>query len=64
MREMASRSAGKSSDPLELSYDGVLTEVKQIDVLAQIQMANSRTFLHHEPARKNPAETDPARRMN
>src|SRR6476469_7636367 len=62
--EMAARSAGKTSDPIELPDDGVLPEVKQIDVLAQSQVADPRAFLHHQPSGKNPRETDAARRVD
>src|SRR2546423_989718 len=62
--EMPAWPAGKTSDPVELSDDGVRAEMKQIDVFAEGQMTDAGALFHHKFSRKNPGESDAARRMN
>src|SRR5205085_141093 len=64
MREVPAWPARKTGDPVQLADDGVRAEMKQIDIFAERQVTDPRPFLHHQPARKNPGETDAARRMD
>ncbi len=64
MSEMTARTTWETRDPVQLANNGVRTEMKKIDVLAESEMTDPRTFFHDEAPRKNPGETDPARRMD
>ena len=64
MGEMATGSAGKTGDPVQLSDDCIRTEVKQIDIFAKREMSDSGIFFHDQAPRRNPGQSDAARGMN
>src|ERR1043166_3263558 len=64
MCEMPAWSAGETGDPIQLPDNGMRAEMEQIDVLAKREVTDPRAFFHHEFSRKNPGETNVARRMD
>ena len=64
MGKMPARARGETSDPVQLSHDGVGSEMEQVDVLAKIKMPDARVLLHDQASWKNPAEADTATGMN
>src|SRR3984893_12158391 len=64
VREMATASAGKTGDPIQLPNNGVRAEMKEFDIFADREMSDAGFFFHDQAARTNPCQSDPTGGMN
>jgi len=61
---MTARTAWKSSDPIQMTDDRMSAELKEIDVLANVEVSNARVLFHDQMSRENPTKADVTARMN
>ena len=64
MREVPAGAAGETGNPIQLPDRRVRAEMKKVDILAEGEMPDARTFFHDETARQNPGKTDAAAGMD
>src|SRR4051794_26469351 len=64
MCEMPAAAERKTGDPIKLTDNGVRTDMQQVDVLADGEVADSAVLFHHESVWKNPRQPNVARRVD
>ena len=62
--KMRRRPQWKTSDPISPTNRRLRLQMKEIDVFANRQMADTASLFHDQPGRKNAGEPDPAAWMN